>query len=100
VVGLQISHFRFEIGCGPSHPWGEAASENRTMPNFFGREKVEKFTAQARGVEWSKKKPLHCAGAEEEINRRCHYYVQFICFAGDVKGLGNFFLIMLADSPY
>jgi hypothetical protein len=47
-----------------------------------------------------KKRPLHCAGAEEEINRRCHHYVQFICFARDVKGLGNFFLILLADSPY
>jgi hypothetical protein len=70
------------------------------MPNFFGREKVERFTAQVRGVEWAKKRPLHCAGAEEEINRRCHDYIQFIRFARDVKGFGNFFLILLADSPY
>jgi len=97
--GFQISHFIFEIGYGPSPLGGGCQQELNDGGFSWTRESRDVHcTGERSGV--GKKKPLHCAGAEEEINRRCHDYVQFICFARDVKGLGKFFLILPADSPY
>jgi len=46
-----------------------------------------------RFLQGHKKVPLRCAGAEEEINRRCHIYytISYTHSSGSVKDFGYFF---------